>query len=446
MANNFSGRFHSLATAVLLLLFAGLLAWLSVRYSHTMDWTRGGRHNLSDASRQVLDRMPDRIEVTSYARDDAGLRELIRGFVHRYQRYKADITLQFINPDTTPAETRNLGIEIDGELVIRYQGRLEHVHSDSEQEFTNALQRLLRGTDLWLAFVEGHGERSPLGDAGHDLSQWARQLQNRGLNLQPINLAALNTIPDNTSVLVIASPRTGYLPSEVMLIRNYLESGSNLLWLLDPGEQNGLEELGEYLGLEFPAGTIIDMAGRVIGISDPTIALATRQLYGRHPAVAQFDLTTLFPMATAVDAHSDGRWRITPVVTTARHTWLERGELKGDVSFDQRQDLAGPFAVAVSLERDLQAGGQQRIIVIGDGDFLANNYIDSQGNLELGLRMLDWLVQDEDFIAIPARTVADAELELSRNAAYIIGFGLLVLLPGGLLITGALIWWRRRRL
>ncbi|MBF8269301.1 MAG: ABC transporter [Gammaproteobacteria bacterium] len=446
MTDNFNGRYQSLLTALLLLVFTGLLAWLSERYSYTLDWTRGGRHNLSGASHQVLDRMPGKIEVTSYASDDVGLRELIRGFVSRYQRYKADISLQFINPDSSPAESRNLGIEVDGELVIRYQDRLQHVLNDSEHEFTNALQRLLRGTDLWLAFLEGHGERSPLGDAGHDLSLWVRQLQNRGLNLQPINLASLAAIPDNTFVLVIASPRTAYLPGEVSLIRDYLERGGNLLWLLDPGEGNGLEELASYLGLEFPDGTIIETNGQVIGISDPTIALSTRQLYGRHPAVAGFDLTTLFPSATAIDAHNSGSWRVTPVVTSATRTWLERGELKGDVRFDQGQDLAGPFTIAVSLERELSSGDQQRIMVIGDGDFIANNYIDNQGNLELGLRVVDWLAQSEDFISIPARTVEDADLQLSRLASIVMGFGLLVFLPVGLLTTGGLIWWRRRQL
>jgi len=323
---------------------------------------------------------------------------------------------------------------------------VEHVRKDSEQEFTNALQRLLRGTDLWAAFLEGHGERSPFGDASHDLSRWGRHLHNRGLNLQPINLAALAAIPDNTSVLVIASPRTAYAAGEVTIIRNYLEHGGNLLWLVEPDEHNGLDDIRDYLGLEFPQGTIIEMNGSVVGINDPTIALSTTQLYGHHPVVAQFDLTTMFPMATAVNARAGDPWRVTPVVTTTTHTWLERGPLQGTVSFDAKQDVTGPFAIALSLERDLPSKRQQRIMVIGDGDFISNRYLDNQGNLELGLRVMDWLARSEGFITIPARTVEDANLEFSRPAAIIVGFGLLLLLPAGILVTGGLIWWRRRRL
>lgn len=442
-------RFNGIITAVLIVVLSGLLAWLSVRYAWQSDLTRGGLHELSQASQQVLDQMQGEIRVTSYARDDPELRELVRDFLDRYQRYKADIDLKFVNPDTVPDETRNLGIRVNGELIINYHDRVEHVRTDSEQEFTNALQRLLRGTDIWLAIVEGHGERNVLGKSDHDISIWARQMQDRGLNLQPVNLAALNTIPDNTAVLVIASPTSSYLPGEATKILNYLKAGGNLFWLVDPGEQDGLNKLREFLGLQYQAGTIIDIAGRVIGINDPTITLATRQLYTSQPAVNNFDLMTLFPMATPINIKPTDPWQAAPVITTATHTWLERGELKGEISYDKEQDKMGPFNLAVSLERTLQhAGGKrrQRITVIGDSDFISNAYINNSGNLELGLRLIDWLTQDDNLIDIPARTVEDADLQISRLESIIIGFGLLLFLPLCLLLTGGYIWWWRRHL
>ena len=442
-------RINGIIMALLIVVLTSLLAWLSVRFAWQADLTRGGRHKLSQASEQVLDRMQGEIQVTSYARDEPELRELIRDFLDRYQRYKADIDLKFVNPDSVPDETRNLGIRVDGELIVRYHERVEHVHTDSEQEFTNALQRLLRGSDIWLAFAEGHGERDVLGQSDHDISTWAGQMQGRGLNLQPVNLATLNAIPDNTAVLALASPTSRYLPGEVTRILDYLEAGGNLLWLVDPGTQDGLDELRQFLGLEEQAGTIIDIAGRVIGINDPTITLVTRQLYTTQPAVDHFDQMTLFPMATPVSVKPTGLWQAATVMTTATHTWLERGPLKGEIGYDKEQDKMGPFNLAVSLERTLQLGGgsrRQRIMVVGDSDFISNAYINNGGNLELGLRLIDWLVQDDDLINIPARTVEDADLQLTKLESIIIGFGLLVFLPLCLLLTGGYIWWQRRHL
>jgi len=364
---------------------------------------------------------------------------------------KPDILLHFVNPDAVPDETRAQGINQNGELAIHYQGRSENVRPGSEEVFTNALQRLLRGSDRWLAFVEGHGERNPLGKSNHDLGEWGRQISNRGFRIQPLNLARTQAIPDNTTVLIIAGPLVDYLPGEVELIINYLAHGGNLLWLAEPNNIHGLDALADYLGIDFPRGAVIDFAGKLIGINDPRIVLITEQLYGDHPALAGFKFTTLFPMATMINTRDKSTWKIRPLITTGNHTWQETGKLKGDVGFDAGTDTRGPLNIAISLERKLateQPDGprQQRIIVTGDGDFLANTYIGNSGNLELGMRLINWLSSDDDFISIPAKFAQDTQLDISQLTAGILGFGFLIVLPLLLLGAGGIIWWRRKNL
>ena len=215
---------------VLLFIIAILLAWLSTRYSIQADWTQSGRHTLSDASIQVLNRFQGPLQVTAYAREQTDLRDAIKKLINKYQRVKPDIVLRFVNPDAVPDEVRNFGIDVNGELVFRYQGRHELVRKGNESEIANALQRLLRASDRWLAFIEGHGERNPLGKANHDLGEWGQTLHQRGFLFQSINLADQGVIPDNTTVLVIASPLIELLPGEVNIILDYLKRGGNLLW------------------------------------------------------------------------------------------------------------------------------------------------------------------------------------------------------------------------
>ena len=444
-------RLNSLITALALVLLAALLAWLSTRYPVVSDWTRNGRHSLAAASRQVLSRVTGELTITAYAREQEDLRSAIRRFVARYQRQKPDIRLHFVNPDAVPDEARALGINENGELVIHYQGHTENVRPGSEAVFTNALQRLLRDQERWLAFIEGHGERNPLGKSNHDLGEWGRQISNRGFKIQPLNLARTGAIPDNTTVLVIAGPLVNYLPGEVELIINYLARGGNLLWLAEPNNNYGLDALAHYLGIEFPKGAVIDFAGQLVGVNDPRIVLVTEQLYGDHPALAGFGFSTLFPMATMISSRDQDSWKLRPLVATGDHTWQETGELKGDVGFDAGTDSRGPLNIAISLERKIiteQPGGprQQRIIVAGDGDFLANTYIGNSGNLELGMRLINWLSSDDDFISIPAKFAQDTQLEISQLTAGVMGFGFLIVIPVLLLGTGAVIWSRRKNL
>ena len=121
------------------------------------------------------------------------------------------------------------------------------------------------------------------------------------------------------------------------------------------------------------------------------------------------------------------------------------------MGFDAGTDSRGPLNIAISLERKIiteQPGGprQQRIIVAGDGDFLANTYIGNSGNLELGMRLINWLSSDDDFISIPAKFAQDTQLEISQLTAGVMGFGFLIVIPVLLLGTGAVIWSRRKNL
>jgi len=454
-------RLNSIITLLLILCLTGLLAWLSVRYQAQMDWTQSGRHTLSHASQEVLNRMDGPVEITAYARKDPILRQLIEEFVGSYHRLNPNIELlPFINPGTKPDAVRNAGISVNGEMLLRYQGRTEHVKTRTEEEFTNALQRLARGSEHWLAFVEGHGERNPFGKANHDLSIWATQLASRGFKIQPLSLTDVQLIPSNTKVLVIASPTVDLLPGEIAIIVEYLLRGGNVLWLADPGSLHGLEPLADQLSIEIPSGVVIDFAGSLIGIDDPTIVLNTPRLYPDHAVTRDFNYTTFFPTASSIQVKEQeediAQWNKSSLLISADHTWLETGVLEGEVEYNEDSDLIGPLDIGITLEKTIEIDLendldepseiiQQRIIVIGDGDFLSNTYVGNSGNLDLGIRLINWLSNDDEFISIPIKTVNDAHLELSLFASGIIAFGFILVLPLFFLGTGLFIWWRRKK-
>lgn len=435
-----------------LFFLASLLAWLSTRYVIESDWTRNKKHTLSEASEQIIAMLDQRIEITAYARKQEAMRQAIKRFIGRYQHSNADIVLHFINPDAVPDETREMGISENGELIIYYQGRSERVWPINEETFTNALQRLLRNSERWLAFVEGHGERNPLGKANHDLGELGRQLANRGFKLHSLNLMQIKVIPDNTSVLVIAGPLVDYLPGEVEIILNYLQKGGNLLWLAEPNNIYGLEALAAYMDIQFQKGTVIDLSGQLTGINEPTVVLINKDLYEPHPALNGFVFPSLFPRSGAITAKQSATWTIKSLVKSSDLSWLESGPLKGEVNFQEDEDIHGPLALAASLERTIsseQDGEKtealQRIVVSADGDFLSNNYIGNSGNFELGLRLINWLSLDDDFISIHEFVARDTYLN-SQLIIGIIGFFLLFISPLLFLATGTWIWWKRKKL
>jgi ABC-type uncharacterized transport system involved in gliding motility auxiliary subunit len=87
----------------------------------------------------------------------------------------------------------------------------------------------------------------------------------------------------------------------------------------------------------------------------------------------------------------------------------------------------------------------QRVVVIGDGDFLSNTYLGNAGNLGLGLNIVQWLSHDDASLDISIKSAPDTSLVLGKVAQAVIGLGFLFGLPVLLLVTGILIWLLRRR-
>src|SRR5579885_92638 len=441
-------RLQGYLSVVLIVAITGLLAYLSTRYEKSYDWTAAQRHTLSATSREVLAKMRGPVSITAFAREstpeDKSLREWITRFVKRYQAAKHDITLEFVDPDKSPDRVREAGVRLNGELVVRFNNRDLHVDNLTEQNLTNALQNLARNAERWIVFLKGHGERDPQGKANSDLGLFGEQLGNRGFKVQSLELAQSGAIPDNTSVLVLTTPQVDPLPAEIKAVQDYVSKGGSLLLMTDPGPQHGLEPLLQQLGVSLKPGTIVDPTTQRLGIEHPAMALVA--YYPTHPATEGFNLLTVFPFAAGLEVKAPAGWESAPRLTTSKAAWSETGPLEGEVSFDKDKDVAGPLDIGVALtHKDEKTNKEQRVIVTGDGDFLANSYLGNSGNLDLGLRFFTWLSHDDALITIPARTAPDQTLSLSRTATIIIGFGFLVALPLALLGSGAVIWFRRRR-
>jgi len=103
----------------------------------------------------------------------------------------------------------------------------------------------------------------------------------------------------------------------------------------------------------------------------------------------------------------------------------------------------------MSLARSQQdTNGQlfeQRVVIVGDADFLANSYLGNGSNLDIGINLINWLSHDDRLISISPRPAPDTRLELSTNEQLAIAIFFLLLLPLGLLISGLRIWLKRRK-
>lgn len=430
---------------VLLLILMGMLGYLAMEFRTQWDISQSGRNSLSEASLEVLQKLNGPVSVTVYATpQDAQLgdiRKIISDFMTAYQRVKPDLELNFIDPVEQPNLAQEAGVRMNGEMVITFNGRSEHLTTINEQTFTNALMRLARSEQKQLMMLSGHGGRKLDGIANRDLGDFGRKLAEAGFKSEALNFASTPEIPSNTSVLIVASPQTDLLAGEVEKLLDYIEHGGNLLWLVDQEPLYGLLPLAEKLGLTFTPGVVVDPQAKRLR-APITFALGT--IYGQHDILENFDFITVFPFARQIIFNENEEWHGTSLVEVAPQGWVETSELNDEATFDEADDVAGPVSVAVALDRIVD-DREQRIVVIGSGHLLANTYLGNGGNIDFGINLVNWLAGDEDLIAIQPRATIDSQLMLSESEITVIVIGFLIVFPLLFLFSGLVIWWRRRR-
>lgn len=439
-------KLNHIAFVSMMLLFCALIAFFSVKYNIMHDWTHNNRNSLGETSIKLLKALDKSPTFTVYAPEVGPARQLITDVVKQYQQVLMDIEINYINPELEPDLIRELGLSSSNALEVVLNGQSEFIRQLNEQEITNAIQRLARSADRWLLFIDGHGERKPDGIANHDFGEWGKQLNQKGIKFQKLQLAETPVIPQNTAAIIIASPQANYLPGEIEAMKNYLAKGGNLLWFTEPESSTNLKAIADYLGLEFIAGTVHDQFTQAQRINDPRFIIVTQ--YPKLSSNDNFQKTTLFPYAAAIKVNSSEPWQSMPILSSSTQSWVQASSQPINIPASKRS-----YDIGVALVRDVDIPGtaidttvksKQRILVIGDGDFLSNTYQGNGGNLDLGLRLVNWVLHDDQFIAIPARTARDIQLEFSETTKIIIGLGFLLVLPLLLAGLGARIWLVRR--
>lgn len=446
-----SRRLDGWLFAVLLLAGAGALGFFSTRYAHVSDWTANGRLSLSPRSRAVLAQLHGPVDIVSYASPQGDLRAQVAGFLQRYRQAKPDLTLRFVDPQQDPARMRQLGISVDGELILHYHGHQQQLTELSEDSVTNALQRLIRGRDRIVAFVTGDGERLPSGQGGADMGMLMGQLAQSGLRAVPLSFAQASAVPQGTDLVVLASPTSDLPAGATQALVNYVQDGGNLLWLRDPANDDlGLKPLANALGVQVLPGVLVDGAGSALGLGDPRL-LAVAQ-YPPNPITLGFQLATRFPQVAALARTGAGGWTVTPLLRSSAQSWTEFHPIDNAhpsaIHYDAAAgEFKGPLDFGFALARLSPSPGkrEQRAVVIGDGDFLSNAYLGQGGNRALGERIFNWLLGDDALVDLPREGVPDRVLRIGQGELNATTIGFMVVLPLLLLLAGGLLAWRRRR-
>jgi gliding motility-associatede transport system auxiliary component len=462
-------RYGSLAAGTVVLFLAILVGinWISNRENKRWDLTAGGQFSLSDQTRKVLAGLKAPVTVLAFYTQDTGDTAL-RDALSNYTYASKQISVQYIDANSEPLKARQYSVQTVPTIVFESGGHTQRATASDEESLTNALKKLVEGTAKKVYFIEGHGEHDPTDSSGRQgYGAIADALKGDNFETAKLTLAQVGTIPDDATVVVIAGPKTDYLPGEITAIDDYLKKGGKLLMMLDPPDKadapalTNLVALAKAWDIDVGNNIVIDTSGlgQLIGANEAVPIAMPAQ--GGHPITANFQLMTAFPLARSaapIAGGVDGR-TAQKLLETSPRSWAESDITglfaNGQPSLDPAKgDTAGPVTIASAVSAtapDAPAAAspdapkpETRVVVVGDSDFISNAAINIQGNRDLGLNMTNWLAQQENLIAIHPHAPEDRRVTLTQDQSERIFWLTIFIVPGLLFANAVRVWWRRR--
>ena len=183
------GTARSRAASVLIVLaILAAINYLAERHNKRWDLTAASQYTLSDQTKKVLQGLTKPVKVTVFARTEDF--ERFRSRLEEYQYQTKQLQVEYIDPEKRPSLAERLKENALGTIVLEYDGRVQRVTSDAEQDITNGLIKVVQGQQPKVYFVTGHGERDIAGIGRRWLQRYCRraeigQLRHRTIGAAP---------------------------------------------------------------------------------------------------------------------------------------------------------------------------------------------------------------------------------------------------------------------
>lgn len=483
----YAGMIYAIGVVVVAMALVVLANAALIGHDAHFDLTRARVFTPSRQALEVVDRLDQDVQLTYFyqAQDAHGkrLKELVEILGRRNPR----LHVRTIDPDKQPSLAATHGVRFYNAAVLEAAGRRLVVQSTDENDMAIGIQRVLRQRLITICFIAGHNEypidndefhthleglpNHSHGDVsskvvempGHGIGRLRRALEALGFEVRTIVPATQPGLPSDCTMVIDANPRTTYLPAESAALAAYLAQGGAVLLMYDLGfvVEPRLAQLLERLGVRLTQAVVIDPQQHygtdpemvAVGGLEPH-AISKNVSLTFFPGIRALELvstpTSVNTMPLMFSSKASYTRPVEPVaarVVSHEHPHSQPHE-DSSVPTTAASTTPRPHVLAVATEGSWAGAVPDarpfRAVIIGDADFASNSFFPYLANSDLALSMIRWLVREEHSPVAASRIPAPPLILLTKLQMRQIFLLTEVLLPLGVLILGAIVWWKSR--
>jgi ABC-2 type transport system permease protein len=463
-------RYGGYAAFVTILVLVGLIVLNLIiqQLPAEIDFTENQIYSLSDQTKEVLENLDEEIRIYALykiGRENDDVTTILR----KYEQLSSMVHVEYVDPEKNPTfvskfETEDKEISEGSLIVVRgenyktispfdlydvsysREGQPQVTGVAVEQRVTSAILYVGSGYSPKIYQLIGHKEYT-LQDVG-----LVDALTKENYEIQNLNLASADAVPDDTALLLVMSPEIDFTPPERDKILDYLDDGGRAVFLFDFysfERKPNIDAVLKSYGLRLKEGVVMEGDPSRLYSTDNPFFLAP--ILEDHPMLAPLrdnKLNILFPNSMALEELDIKKrnMELTPLLSTSDKSWL-RTEQNGNVN-KIPSDLPGPHTVAYSVKDKFNEKEGVRLVVCGNGRFLTPlpPYGQLKGNIEFFINSLSWVSNRSETISIRSKSLFTLPMRMSGLQVFIYSGIVVILIPALILIAGLVIWLRRRNL
>lgn len=460
------GSYAFIVTAVVMAILFVLNAVLgldNVRDRLRLDITENKKFSISQTSDDILKSLSKDVEIIILTEEKNFNQPMIPEVLKQYNiKSNGKIKVRYVDVEKDPTFVER---ELDSEQVkgitrdsivvksgkknkvITENDLVEYDYSNGyspqvsglkiEQAFTSAVKSVTSDFTPVLYYSKGHGEIS----LDEELSDLKATIAANNYEIKELNLA--QTIPEDASLVLFASPQSDLLPKEMDNLLEFMGKGGDAIFLM--GVQNSVKPLDNF-NLVFERYSL--------KLNNDYVLEGDQSRYYR-----EFNIIIPQPIKNEVTENldPDSLSLYMPncrsvTISQATKEWINSqplfatSEKSQSTDFETQTASPGPFLLGAISEYKGQ--NSSKIALVGNIEFVSNTLMQnlSDNGKRYILSMLNWMLDQKESLYIPSKSLASQPLNFNEQSMFITFILLALVLPLAIIGFGVFIWLRRKHL